>query len=105
MIAPEDPGDLHAAVEVAAYRICQEALENVHKHAHAQTCEIVLAMSDGRLAVEVRADGRGIRPEAGTGVGSLAMRERAAELGGTCTVESTAGAGTCVRAVLPLGRQ
>lgn len=102
--APEDLGELPAAVEVATYRICQEALENVRKHAHAQTCDIVLTLDAGQLRIDVRDDGRGVGPDAGAGVGSVAMRERAAELGGTCTVESAAGAGTCVRAVLPLGR-
>ena len=102
--ASDDVRDLPAAVEVATYRICQEALENVRKHAHAQTCEIVLTIDDGRLRVEVRDDGRGVPQEAGAGVGSLAMRERAAELGGTCTLESAAGHGTRVRAVLPLTR-
>jgi two-component system, NarL family, sensor kinase len=103
--APDDLDDLPAAVEVATFRICQEALENVRKHARAQTCEVVLAVDDGHLRVEVRDDGRGIDHDARAGVGSLAMRERAAEVGGTCTVEPAAGSGTCVRAVLPLARR
>jgi signal transduction histidine kinase len=100
--ARSDLDGLPAAVEVATYRICQEALENVRKHAQAQTCQVVLEVDDGHLRVEVRDDGRGVDHRARSGVGSLAMRERAAEVGGTCTVEPAAGSGTCVRAVLPL---
>ena len=100
--AADGLGALPAAVEVAAFRICQEALENVRKHAAAGTCEVALAAGDAELRVEVCDDGRGLAPGAVGGVGLAAMRERAAELGGTCTVESTPGVGTTVRAVLPL---
>lgn len=100
--AADDLSGLPAAVEVAAYRICQEALENVRKHAVADHCEIVLAVVDGALNVEVRDNGVGMVGTVDTGVGLVAMRERAAELGGMCTVESSDGPGTCVRAVLPL---
>lgn len=101
----EEISALPAAVEVAAYRICQEAVENVRKHAQAQTCEITLALLDDELRLEVRDDGRGVPREAGAGVGLTAMQERAAELGGSCQVESVPGAGTCVRALLPLGER
>lgn len=103
--APDELEELPAAVEVAAYRISQEALENVRKHASARTCEIVLSTSGAELRVDVQDDGRGIASDAAGGVGLRAMRERAAELGGTCTVESSPGAGTRVHAVLPLARR
>ena len=102
--AADELEGLPAAVEVAAYRISQEALENVRKHASARTCEIVLSTAGAELRVDVRDDGRGIAHDAAGGVGLQAMRERAAELGGTCTVESSPGAGTRVHAVLPLAR-
>lgn len=101
----EAPGDLHglpAAVEVAAYRICQEALENVRKHAHARNCTVSLAVDDGHLQLEVSDDGVGLAAGNGTGIGLVAMRERAAELGGTLSVASSAGTGTRLRARLPL---
>ncbi len=103
--APDDLCALPAAVEVAAFRICQEALENVRKHAAARTCEITVGAGGGDIRIEVSDDGRGMAPDAVGGVGLRAMRERAAELGGSCTVQSAPGAGTSVRAVLPLARR
>ncbi len=96
---------LPAAAEVAAYRIGCEAMVNVTRHARAGRCDVRLIATGGTLEVEIVDDGRGLG-RAGqtgdvTGVGLLAMRERAEELGGRCTI--TAGAaGTRVHAVLPL---
>lgn len=92
---------LPAAAEVAAYRIVCEALVNVARHAAADTCEIRLIMTNGELEVEVVDDGRGMSQQAAPGVGLIAMRERARELGGRCTVGSGNGGGTRVHAVLP----
>ncbi|WP_066375061.1 sensor histidine kinase [Herbidospora mongoliensis] len=92
---------LPAAAEVAAYRIGCEAMVNVTRHARAARCEVRLTATGGTLEVEIVDDGRGLRTGEGVGVGLLAMRERAEELGGRCTV--TGGAtGTRVHAVLPL---
>jgi len=99
--APEDLPPLPAAVEVAAYRIVLEALTNVVRHAQAHTCQIRLTVRD-RLDLEIRDDGRGLPEHAQPGVGLHAIRERAAELGGSCMIESVPGTGTCVRAVLPV---
>jgi two-component system NarL family sensor kinase len=99
--APERLPGLPAAVEVAAYRIATEALTNVARHAHARTCTLRLACT-GALELEVRDDGRGLPDQFRFGVGLASMRERAAELGGSCTVEALAGGGTLVRAHLPL---
>lgn len=92
---------LPAAVEVAAYRIAQEALTNVVRHAQAQNCWLRLRLDGDWLALEVRDDGRGLPADMRHGVGLQAMQERAAELGGVCTVES-GPAGTVVSARLPL---
>lgn len=94
-------GDLPAAVEVAAYRIASEALANVARHARASRVDVTLEREDGALVVTVADDGVGIRPDASAGVGLVSLRERAAELGGSCTVECPAVGGTVVRAVLP----
>jgi signal transduction histidine kinase len=99
--APDHLPPLSAAVEVAAYRITQEALTNVARHAHAHTCQIHLTLDDS-LGLEIADDGVGLPQERRTGVGLTAMRERAAELGGTCTVEPAPTGGTRVLALLPV---
>jgi signal transduction histidine kinase len=99
---------LSAAVEVAAYRIAQEALTNVARHAEANTCTVSLAIDEASaLCLEVRDDGRGIPdPQEDSsvraGVGLMSMRERASELGGSLVVEPLPEGGTRVRARLPL---
>ncbi|MEU8248881.1 histidine kinase [Nonomuraea sp. NPDC048916] len=102
--------DLPAAVEVAAYRIAQEALTNVRKHADATRTTVTLACSEHALVVRVRDDGKGLPGHRRSGVGFASMRERAAELGGTCRITQApaagtdAGPGTQVEATLPLPR-
>ena len=100
--APESLPALPAAIEVAAYRIALEALANVIRHAHASTCTIRLASCDDVLTVEVEDNGAGLPPGYHAGVGINAMRERAAELGGSCMVATTRRGGTRVFARLPL---
>jgi two-component system, NarL family, sensor kinase len=103
MQAPNELPALPAAVEVAAYRITLEALTNVARHAHARSCTVSL-MVDGALELVVVDDGLGLSSEHRAGVGLASMRERAAELGGTCSVERLPAGGTRVRAQLPLAR-
>jgi two-component system, NarL family, sensor kinase len=100
--APVALPSLPAAVEVAAYRIVQEALTNVLRHAHATRCRVTLTVGAGVLEVVVDDDGRGIAPGAPWGVGVTSMRERAAELGGEAAVAARPGGGTRVQARLPL---
>jgi signal transduction histidine kinase len=97
--APLPP--LDAATEVAAYRIAVEAVANTVRHAGARTCRVAVS-ADGALQVEVVDDGRGLAPTDGFGVGLTAMEERAAEVGGRCTVTEGQPCGTRVVAVLPL---
>jgi signal transduction histidine kinase len=99
--APEHLPSLPAAVEVAAYRIAQEALTNVARHARAQTCVVCLALSDV-LQLEIKDDGIGLSKGQHMGVGLHSMRERAMELGGTCEVQRLPAGGTRVIARLPL---
>jgi signal transduction histidine kinase len=99
--APDPLPLLPAAVEVACYRIAQEALTNVIKHAHAQHCTLRLHI-DERLTMEVIDDGEGFAGTQKGGVGLTSMRERAQELGGTCSIDSHAQKGTCVSVYLPL---
>ena len=92
---------LPAAVEVAAFRITQEALTNVVHHAHAHTRRVHIQCGD-RLLIEITDDGSGVPLNHHAGVGPTSMRERAEELGGTCIVERRDGSGTRVRVELPL---
>ena len=114
----DDLDGLPAAVEMAAYRIAQEALTNVVKHAQANECQLTLWMetspasstsSAGErasmvLILEVCDDGRGISPGASNGVGLGSMKERAAEVGGRLTIEPLVHRGTRLRAELPVTR-
>jgi signal transduction histidine kinase len=101
--SPEHLPSLPAAVEVVAYRIVQEALTNVVRHAHACTCTIRFVLDDTPLLyLEIRDDGHGLPPDYRPGMGMHSMRERAAELGGTCVIAPLPNGGTLVWARLPL---
>jgi signal transduction histidine kinase len=99
--APDSLPPLPAAVEVAAYRVVQEALTNVTRHAQAHSCVVRLSLTDA-LKVEVIDDGVGLPPNHPSGVGLISMRERAEELGGSCVIELRVGGGTRVQARLPI---
>jgi signal transduction histidine kinase len=99
--APSDLPPLPAAIEVAAYRIAQEAITNIVRHANARTCIVSLGISNG-LCLDIRDDGCGLPEKPRFGVGLSSMRERAAELGGRCEIGQAPGGGTCVAAWLPL---
>jgi signal transduction histidine kinase len=95
---------LPPAVDVAAYRIIQESLTNVLRHAGPATATVELAVRDGRLCVHVGDTGVGARqqPGAPTGHGVIGMRERAASVGGTLDARPGPDGGFHVRASLPL---
>jgi two-component system, NarL family, sensor kinase len=96
---------LSAAVEVAAYRIATEALTNAARHSGAKRTTVSFAIADAELRLEVLDDGVGVpaqRSNGHSGIGLAAMAERAAELGGTCSVGARDGGGTSVVAVLPM---
>jgi signal transduction histidine kinase len=100
---PEQLPPLPAAVEVAAFRLAQEALTNVLRHAQARRCTIRLAYIEGRaLALEIVDDGIGLPAQRQAGVGLHTMRERAAELGGVCAIERIGKSGTRVSAWWPI---
>ncbi|WP_037935932.1 sensor histidine kinase [Streptosporangium roseum] len=96
-----DLSDLPAAAEVAAYRIAQEGLTNIRKHARAHSATVSLRRGES-LVVRVQDDGHGLPAVPRSGIGLLSMRERAAELGGTCVIGAAPGGGTVVEAVLPI---
>jgi signal transduction histidine kinase len=100
--APDDLPPLPAAVEVAAYRIVQEALTNVVHHAGAR-CAVVRLRLDRDLHIEIADDGVGVNGGRPGGLGLHSMRERAAELGGSCAISRSPEGGTRVVATLPVG--
>lgn len=97
---------LPAAVEVAAYRIATEALTNVTRHAHAQSCSVLLKVEENRggdvLQLEIVDDGVGFSNNSKAGVGLRSMRERAEEVRGTLEIESSPEQGTRIIACFPL---
>jgi signal transduction histidine kinase len=105
LVAPEDLGDISEAVSIAVFRILQEALTNVMRHAAATAVTVRIDREDGGLVMEVMDNGRGFeqtdRPYP-VSLGLLGMRERAATLGGLTTVTSEPGRGTTVYVRIPV---
>ena len=105
-VAFQVAGDLSvlpAAVEVAAYRIAQEAISNATKHASAERITVRMIHTDDGLTVDVDDDGIGVAPNPNhVGVGLASMTGRASELGGWCTKEHSSSGGTRVKAWLPI---
>ncbi|HET6551605.1 MAG TPA: GAF domain-containing sensor histidine kinase [Solirubrobacter sp.] len=93
-------------IESTIYRLVQEALTNVAKHAGATRVQVRVCERDHAIALTVRDDGGGFDPLQGTsGFGLLGMRERLALVGGTLQVESAPGEGTLLRAHIPARRR
>jgi signal transduction histidine kinase len=91
--------------DTAAFRIVQEALTNVTRHARARHAEVTLAVDDLALEVTVRDDGVGFNVEkARTGLGTVGMGARAELVGGRLVIESGPGSGTTLRARFPFPR-
>lgn len=110
LLAPQPLPELPAAVEVAAYRIVTESLVNVIKHAEATSCTVRLDITpSSQLIAEVTDNGSGLHPRPHLqqasnkgGIGLVSIKERAAELGGQCTIERMEQGGTRVLAIIPL---
>lgn len=106
---PAAPGELPVEVELNIYRIIQEALANVERHAHARQVDLALHTTRRRLRVALRDDGSGFVPgltprasEDRPGMGLVDMRERATHLGGHCEIHTELGHGTEVIVEIPL---
>ncbi|MFP5332789.1 MAG: GAF domain-containing protein [Acidimicrobiia bacterium] len=96
---------LPARCEVSAYRILQESIHNVASHANARRVSVTLGVSENSLTMEVADDGRGFDPDVAVANGHLglrSMRQRAEMLHGTLEIDSGAGRGTTVRALIPI---
>jgi signal transduction histidine kinase len=98
------PRRLTAEVETALYRVVQEALTNVARHAHATNVSVVVTRADNLMSIVVEDDGTGF--DAGAApkgrLGLVGMRERVELVGGTIDVESSPGAGTTVTLQIPI---
>jgi PAS domain S-box-containing protein len=93
---------LAPSVEAACYYVTAEALTNVAKHSGASEAHVEVTIDDEQVVLDIRDDGRGgAHPEPGHGI--LGLRDRVAALGGSLELASPPGAGTVVRATLPLG--
>ena len=99
-------GRLPPEVETAAFRIVQEALTNVARHAGADSASLAVSRSDNRLQIEVRDDGAGFEADTASSplssVGLATMRDRAEVLDGEFAIESSPGHGTRVSVALPI---
>ncbi|MDQ3653906.1 MAG: sensor histidine kinase [Chloroflexota bacterium] len=101
LVSSGDDHTLPAAVEVAIYRITEEALTNICRHAAARSATVVLDIGVA-VRLEIADDGRGIAPQSRLGVGIQSMRERTEELGGTYEIGSCDGTGTRIVVTIPL---
>jgi len=104
----DDFGRLPADMELAIFRVVQECLTNIHRHAESKTARIRIALKSGGICVEVEDEGRGISPERlaeiqsrGSGVGIAGIRERLRQFQGEMKIQSD-GSGTTVCATIPL---
>jgi signal transduction histidine kinase len=98
-VVPLDPG-----IELAAFRIVQEALTNARRHAPGAAVDVELGYADHALRVRVRDNGPGLVDEATTGHGLHGMRERAATVGGALRIATASAGGFLVEAILPVSR-
>ena len=106
VLALDDPvaNRLPDPVRLAAYRVVEEALANVYRHAQASRATVELTAPDGTLEIVVRDDGRGFAPgQALAGLGMNAIAARVGQLGGAWWLDSAPGRGTTLTVRLPLG--
>jgi len=96
------PKELPDEHKTSIFRIFQEALNNICRHANANSVEITVRAAEPWLVLTVQDDGRGFRPDRSKGLGMVGMQERAENLGGTLRVTSEPGRGTLIEVALPL---
>ncbi|MGH8736399.1 MAG: ATP-binding response regulator [Burkholderiales bacterium] len=102
---PDATPELDGERSIAAFRIFQELLTNVARHANATRVDVALRVEDGGLLLTIEDDGKGIDPEAVSSrdsLGLLGMRERALQFGGTVEIAGAQGGGTRARVFIPL---
>ena len=89
-------------VEVVVYRVVQEALTNVVRHAHATFVRAQLVAQEHDVLLTIEDDGRGASAESSARLGWLGMQERVTAAGGTLTIEKAGAAGLCLKALIPM---
>jgi signal transduction histidine kinase len=103
---PENLPSLSKDEELQTFRIIQEALQNIQKHARATLVAVQIAAEEGAVVVTIQDNGRGFVPQQNeittlSGAGLRGMKERAAAVGGELEVTSNLGNGTAIRFSLP----
>jgi signal transduction histidine kinase len=102
--AEAEADDLPEGLSICLYRVAQEALQNVARHAQAKTVRIELKQNPGSLVLSVQDDGIGFNVESLGGLGLVGMKERLRQVGGVLHVTSQSGKGTTVVAEVPIER-
>jgi signal transduction histidine kinase len=106
LVVASIPGNLGDAVEIALFRVVQEALTNVARHSDAQHVSVVASAKGGRLRLVIEDDGKGFDPEAPTDrLGLAGIRERIQLIGGGLRIESAPQAGTTVIVELEISNE
>ncbi len=105
------PERLDKAIEIGCYRVAQEALSNVSRHAEAKNVSVDASIADGKIVLRIADDGKGFDSESartraseGTSLGLLGMEERVNLLSGSLSIASCPGEGSTVEARIPLGK-
>ena len=96
------PENLPDSLNTCIYRVVQEALHNVVKHAPAHTVRVSVRSEQGHIYLSIQDDGRGFHAEEERGRGLLGMEERVSHLGGSFALESEPGEGAILRVILPV---
>jgi signal transduction histidine kinase len=102
LVTDNVPEELPEGHRTCVYRVVQEALHNVSRHAEAHKVQIAVRQAGGGLLLTVQDDGKGFDPQLVRGLGLLGMEERAKHLGGTFHIRSQMGGGTLLTVSLPL---
>jgi signal transduction histidine kinase len=100
--AQADADDLPEGLSICLYRVAQEALQNISRHAQAKTVHIELKQEPGRLVLSVHDDGVGFDAAHTRGLGMVGMEERLRQVGGALQVTSQPGRGTTLIAEVPV---
>jgi signal transduction histidine kinase len=98
------PRHLPPALSLALYRITQEALRNVAKHARAASVQVSLVSAGGEIHLDIADSGAGFDSSGNSGLGLVSMRERTELLGGIFTVNSASGSGTAIQVRVPFAK-